>query len=100
MVCMFQDATPEFPRTTPHEPRSVTPYDDAAGEREASRHRVNAWIRTPGHFDTVIDVDRAVRDPARPSRLLSDLQVGDGLHLDPKGYGVLAGAVPERLFRR
>ncbi|MCZ0990747.1 SGNH/GDSL hydrolase family protein [Streptomyces diastatochromogenes] len=77
-----------------------TPYDDPAGEREASRQRVNTWIRTPGHFDAVIDFDRAVRDPAQPSRLLPDLQVGDGLHLNPKGYGVLAGAVPERLFRR
>lgn len=77
-----------------------TLYDDAAGEREASRERVNAWIRTPGHFDAVIDLDRAVRDPAQPSRLLPDLQVGDWLHLDPKGYGVLAGAVPAGLFLR
>ncbi|GHI09606.1 hypothetical protein Scel_79270 [Streptomyces cellostaticus] len=48
----------------------------------------------------MIDFDRAVRDPAQPSRLLPGLQDGDWLHLNPKGYGVLAGAVPTELFRR
>ncbi|MFF9090181.1 SGNH/GDSL hydrolase family protein [Streptomyces sp. NPDC014991] len=76
-----------------------TPYDDPAGEREASRQRVNAWIRTPGHFDAVIDFDRAVRDPATPDRLRPDLHDGDWLHLDPQGYRVLAAAVPQGLFR-
>ncbi|MGW2962620.1 SGNH/GDSL hydrolase family protein [Streptomyces sp. NPDC001220] len=73
-------------------------YDDGAGVREAARQRVNAWIR--GHFDAVIDFDRAVRDPADPSRLRAGLQVGDWLHLNPAGYGVLAGAVPAELFLR
>ncbi|MFG2352665.1 SGNH/GDSL hydrolase family protein [Streptomyces sp. NPDC048521] len=77
-----------------------TLYDDAAGEREASRRRVNAWIRTPGHFDAVIDFDRAVRDPQAPDRLLAALHAGDWLHLDPEGYRALARAVPEGLFRR
>ncbi|QTD96841.1 hypothetical protein [Streptomyces cyanogenus] len=65
----------------------------------AGRQRVDAWIRTPGHFDAVIDFDRAVRDPADPGRLLPARRAGDWLHLDPEGYRVLAEAVPERLFR-
>ncbi|MEU6551582.1 SGNH/GDSL hydrolase family protein [Streptomyces sp. NPDC046915] len=77
-----------------------TLYDDPAGEREASRQRVNAWIRTPGHFDAVIDFDRAVRDPDNPRRLRPDLHDGDWLHLNPTGYGKLAAAVPTGLFRR
>ncbi|MFC9927495.1 SGNH/GDSL hydrolase family protein [Streptomyces sp. NPDC127190] len=75
-------------------------YDDGAGVREAARQRVNAWIRTPGHFDAVIDFDRAVRDPSAPDRLLPALQSGDGLHLNPAGYRVLADTVPEELFTR
>ncbi|MEU9456564.1 SGNH/GDSL hydrolase family protein [Streptomyces sp. NPDC048277] len=75
-------------------------YDDGAGVREAARQRVNAWIRGHGHFDAVIDFDRVVRDPADPSRLRADLQVGDWLHLNPTGYGALAGAVPAGLFAR
>ncbi|MFE1197112.1 SGNH/GDSL hydrolase family protein [Streptomyces olivaceoviridis] len=76
-----------------------TLYDDPAGEREAARQRVNAWIRTPGHFDAVLDFDRAVRDPEAPDRLRPALHAGDWLHLNPEGYGVLAAAVPAGLFR-
>lgn len=43
-----------------------TRYDDPAGEQEAFRHRVNAWIRTPGHFMALLDFDRAVCDPSAP----------------------------------
>jgi lysophospholipase L1-like esterase len=74
------------------------PYDDAAGLREASRQAVNAWIRTGGHFDAVLDFDRAARDPQAPKRLRSDLDVGDHLHFNPGGYQVLADSVPLRLF--
>ena len=31
---------------------------------EADRQAVNAWIRTPGNFDSVIDFDAVTRDPA------------------------------------
>ncbi|WP_051741161.1 SGNH/GDSL hydrolase family protein [Streptomyces xylophagus] len=74
-------------------------YDDPAGERELSRQAVNTWIRTAGCFDAVIDFDLAVRDPADPRRLLASLQVGDWLHLNPAGYGVLAATVPAGLLR-
>ncbi|WP_063733378.1 SGNH/GDSL hydrolase family protein [Streptomyces sp. RTd22] len=77
-----------------------TPYDDAAGHREATRQRINDWIRTSGRFDAVVDLDRATRDADAPSRLRADLDVGDHLHLNPKGYRVIADAFPLRLFRR
>lgn len=76
-----------------------TPYDDAAGHREAARQRVNEWIRTGGGFDAVVDLDRATRDTADPRRLRPDLDVGDHLHLNPEGYRVIADAFPLRLFR-
>lgn len=77
-----------------------TPYDDTAGHREAARQAVNTWIRTSGSFDTVLDFDRAVRDPDNPRRLLPGLHDGDWLHLNPEGYRILAEAVPTRLLRR
>ncbi len=73
-------------------------YDDAAGLREASRQAVNAWIRTAGEFDAVLDFDRAARDPQAPRRLRPDLDVGDHLHFNPAGYQSLADSVPLRLF--
>ena len=75
------------------------PYDDPAGLREATRQRVNTWIRTSGRFDAVVDLDRAVRDPEHPERLRPDLHDGDWLHLTPEGYRELADAVPTELFQ-
>ncbi|GAA2388335.1 SGNH/GDSL hydrolase family protein [Streptomyces glaucosporus] len=74
-------------------------YDDPAGLRERTRRTVNEWIRTGGRFDAVIDFDRAVRDPRDPGRLRADVHDGDWLHLNPKGYGMLADAIPYHLFR-
>ncbi|PJG45972.1 GDSL family lipase [Sphingobium sp. LB126] len=71
-------------------------HPDAANE--ADRQVVNQWIRTPGHFDAVIDFDRALRDPAWPDRLLSRYDSGDGLHPSPAGYRAMADAIPLGLF--
>src|SRR3546814_13889287 len=55
-------------------------------------------MRTPGHFDGVIDFDRAVRDPAQPERLLPAYDSGDHLHPSPAGYAAMAAAVPIAAF--
>ena len=82
---------------------TLTPYvgsgyyhPDAASE--ADRQALNAWIRTPGHFDAVVDFDRAVRDPANPARMLPALDSGDHLHPSPAGYKAMANAIPLQLF--
>lgn len=76
-----------------------TGYDDPAGLREATRQRVNHWIRTGGGFDAVVDLDRVTRDPADPRRMLPAYDTGDHLHFNPAGYRAIADAVPARLFR-
>jgi lysophospholipase L1-like esterase len=76
-----------------------TGYDDPTGFREMARQTVNQWIRTSRQFDSVIDFDRAVRDPANPRQLLATFDDGDHLHLNPAGYKALADAVPAGLFR-
>lgn len=73
-------------------------HPDAAAE--ASRQAVNAWIRTPGNFDAVIDFDRVVRDPVRPDRLLPAYDSGDHLHPSMAGYQAMADAVPLTLFAK
>ncbi|MDQ8755237.1 SGNH/GDSL hydrolase family protein [Sphingosinicella sp. LHD-64] len=65
---------------------------------EASRQAINAWIRTPGNFDAVIDFDAAMRDPDRPDRIRPDYDL-DGLHPSIAGYRAMADAVPLELFR-
>jgi len=71
-------------------------HPDAANEQD--RQAVNAWIRTPGRFDAVIDFDALTRDPARPDRLASAYDSGDGLHPSLAGYRAMADAVPLALF--
>ncbi|KAK8191312.1 SGNH hydrolase-type esterase domain-containing protein [Phyllosticta capitalensis] len=74
----------------------VQPY--SSKEREVSRQTVNTWIRAApdeGWFDGVVDFDEAVRDDVEGggSVLRADLDSGDYLHLNVKGYGILARAV-------
>ena len=67
---------------------------------ETDRQAVNAWIRTRGHFDAVIDFDKIVRDPQQPDRLLPAYDSGDHLHPSPAGYHAMGSAVPLSLFAR
>ncbi len=71
-------------------------YDSAA--HQTARRTVNAWIRTSGRFDAVIDLDAAVRDPANPERLRATFDTGDRLHLNPAGYQAMADAIDLALF--
>jgi lysophospholipase L1-like esterase len=65
---------------------------------EADRQAVNAWIRTAGHFDAVIEFDSVVRDPAHPDHLLPAYDCGDHLHPSPAGYKAMADSIPLDLF--
>jgi lysophospholipase L1-like esterase len=65
---------------------------------ESDRQAVNAWIRSPGHFDIVIDFDQVTRDPSHPDRLRSSFDSGDHLHPSPAGYAAMANAVPLALM--
>jgi lysophospholipase L1-like esterase len=65
---------------------------------EASRQAVNAWIRTNNLYDGVIDFDAVVRDPVTLTNLLSAYDSGDGLHLNPTGYHVMASSINLNLF--
>ncbi|MFB4196474.1 SGNH/GDSL hydrolase family protein [Streptomyces carpaticus] len=62
-------------------------------ELEAVRLAVNERLRSGGVFDGLVDLDAALRDPARPSRLLPVFDSGDGLHPTDAGYEAMAGAV-------
>jgi lysophospholipase L1-like esterase len=67
--------------------------------KEATRQAVNAWIRSGGAFDGMIDFDAALRDPARPTRLQARYASDDNLHPNDAGHRAMADAVDLSLFR-
>jgi lysophospholipase L1-like esterase len=84
---------------------TITPYmgsDDyhPGPANEADRQAVNQWIRAPGHFDAVLDFDRAMRDPEQPDRLRPAYDCGDHLHPSPAGYRAMGDTVLLSLFAR
>ena len=62
--------------------------------KDQVREAVNAWMRTAGAFDAVIDIDALLRDPAHPGRLLPAFDSGDHLHPGDAGYYAMAAAMP------
>lgn len=80
---------------------TLTPFEGAdyfTPQGEATRQAVNAWIRTSGAYDGVIDFDRVMRDPAHPARLLPAYDAGDHLHPNDAGYTAMGNAIPLELF--
>ena len=54
---------------------------------------MNTEIRGGGGLDTWRDRDAALRDPRQPSRLLAELDSGDGLHPNGAGCAAMSDAV-------
>jgi lysophospholipase L1-like esterase len=78
---------------------TLTPYSTASAPNEAKRQAVNAWIRTGGAYDGVIDFDAITRDPAQPNRFLPAYDSGDHLHPSDAGYQAMGAAIDLSLFR-
>ena len=81
---------------------TLTPYQGAGyytDKGEQIREAVNAWIRTSGVFDGVIDFDKAVRNPANPLVYLPAYDSGDHLHPKDAGYAAMANSIDLNLFR-
>jgi lysophospholipase L1-like esterase len=69
-------------------------------EGEATRDKVNHWIRSSGAFDGVIDFDRALQDPEHPDRLNPAYDSGDHLHPNDTGYEKMAETASQVLLKR
>lgn len=83
---------------------TIMPYTDSEyyhppASNEADRQAINAWVRAPGHFDAVIDFDKAMADPAHPDHLAPAYDSGDHLHPSTAGYRKMGELVPLSLFK-
>jgi lysophospholipase L1-like esterase len=68
-------------------------------EREKVRQDVNAWVKSGGEYDGVIDFDLAVRDPNRPTQISPSYDSGDHLHVNDTGNVAQGTAIPLTFFR-
>jgi lysophospholipase L1-like esterase len=82
---------------------TLTPFENAfkgapfegyyTPEKEGKRQAINAWIRSSGEFDGVIDFDAAVRDPGHLTQILPAYDSGDHLHPQDTGYKAMADSI-------
>ena len=80
---------------------TLTPYQGAYywnQSGETAREAVDAWVRTPGNCDGVIDQDDATHNPSAPTEFLPAYDSGDHLHPSDAGYQAIGDAVNLGLF--
>jgi lysophospholipase L1-like esterase len=77
---------------------TLTPFGNATDQVEAMRQALNAFIRTPGSFDAVVDFDQVIRDPADQRQFRAGYNKTDKLHPNDAGYKAMADAIDLSLF--
>jgi lysophospholipase L1-like esterase len=81
----------------------LSPYGGAgyfSADGEKMRQAYNAFMKTGGNFDGVIDFDKATRDLAHPEKLLPAFDSGDHLHPNDAGYKAMGEAIDLKLFTK
>ncbi|KAH7376063.1 lipolytic enzyme [Plectosphaerella cucumerina] len=81
-------------------PASGPGQDYGHPEREVTRRAVNEWIRGSTIFDAIVDFDKITRDPEDESRLRTEYDDGDHLHLNPTGYQAMADGIDLEIFEK
>jgi lysophospholipase L1-like esterase len=82
---------------------TIAPYKGLAtwtAEGEAARQKINAFIRTGGAFDAVLDFDKVFADPANPAAIRADYHMGDHLHGNDASYRAVADSIDLGLFAK
>lgn len=82
-------------------PRGANPGGFSAAQEQV-RNEVNAWIRTPGRFDGVIDFDALMAGggvSASGAQIIKPEFNCDNVHPNAAGYAAMANAIDLSLFR-
>ena len=66
---------------------------------EATRQKLNEWIRTSGEFDAVVDFDAVLQEKGHPARLREEYNPGDKIHPNDAGNAAMANAFDLSIFK-
>jgi lysophospholipase L1-like esterase len=81
---------------------TLTPYKGAhyfMPDGERVREAVNAWIKTGGAFDGVVDFAPSVADRSDPTTFDLNFNLNDKLHPNDAGYQAMANVIDLNLFK-
>jgi lysophospholipase L1-like esterase len=81
---------------------TLTPYKGAhyyMADGERVREALNAWIKTGGAFDGVVDFAPAVADKSDPLTYDLNFNLNDKLHPNDAGYQAMANVIDLNLFK-
>jgi lysophospholipase L1-like esterase len=81
---------------------TLTPYKGAhyfMPEGEAVRETYNAWIKTGGTFDGVVDFAPSVADKTDATTFDASFNLNDKLHPNDAGYQAMANTIDLGLFK-
>ena len=67
---------------------------------EATRQKLNEWIRTSKAFDALVDLDAALRDKADATHLQAAFDSGDHIHPNDVGNAAMAKAFDLSIFTK
>lgn len=79
------------------EPRGLPAGLGFGTTRNAERHRVNAWIRSNGDLNGVLDFDEVVADP-NTRDIINPIYDCDGIHPNAFGYAAMGRSIDLALF--
>jgi lysophospholipase L1-like esterase len=80
---------------------TLTPFEGTNVYNESGetiRQAVNKWIRSTDAFDAIVDFDKAICDPERPTRVRPEYDSGDHIHPSAAGYKAMADLIPLSLL--
>ena len=77
---------------------TLTPFGNATESVEGMRQALNAFIRSSGAFDSVVDFDKVIQDPADPRQFRAGYNNTDKLHPNDAGYKAMAETIDLSMF--